>query len=529
MLSRLKKEVCELARLLQIIFVLFKYNILLLFFLKSKGLPVALREAMDELGGTFVKLGQLLSLRPDLIPNSFCSEFRKLQDNVKPFPTSAAREVIESELRKPLDKLFRKFYSRPVASASFGQVYRAVLKDGREVAIKVERPGIRQLVDTDIAILYNLARIASLKVDKDIINPVDVVREFEGYTHEELDYLNEASNIEEFCRLFRADRNVKIPSVYRELTTSRVLTMEYIRGKELNKLSKKELRKYGTKRVLKNVVYAVFRQLFEHGTFHADPHPGNIIVMNRNRIAFLDFGIVGRQDDALRKYAADTFAALLSRDTGLLADSLIGLGIAKRDVDRAQLESDLSGALGKYYGASFKEMKLGALAEELIGVAKRNGIRLPADFVLLGKAIITLEGLAEELSPELNFVEFSQPYFEKMQEGSGRFIISRIIGRYMKADYLRRFPEKVISILSTLEKGTIRVEHSHAELAELSSSIRSSGMALSIGIMAAALIVASTMLLSIIGEPKVFNIGLPSFAGYVIALLLMLKLLSIKR
>ena len=257
---------------------------------KRVSTQVKLRKAMEELGGTFIKFGQLLSIRPDLIPESYCEEFAKLQDNVRPFPYEQVKDVIEKDFKKPIHKVFIHFEKTPIAAASVGQVHMAKLRTGETVAVKVQRPNINQIFESDIDILYYIANLAEKHIPelKDY-NPVAIVNEFENYTKRELDYNLEGKNIDVFYKNFVGSKTIKIPRVFLSYTSKRVLTMEYIDGININKYKATKEEK---KKIIKNLLSCFMKQILEDGFFHADPHPGNIFILKDHRIELLDFGIV---------------------------------------------------------------------------------------------------------------------------------------------------------------------------------------------------------------------------------------------
>lgn len=375
--------------------------------------PVNLRKAFEELGGAFLKIGQLLSLRPDLIPNEYCEEFSRLQDSVPPFSSEQAKKVIEQELKKPLGKVFSSFEPKPVAAASIGQVHVAKLKNGKKVAIKVQRPPIRETIEADLDILEYLAQTIQKHHPQDIIDLPEIVEEFKHYTENELDYEKEAKNIEAIRNNQSNQYYVKIPSVYWEYTTDKLLVMEYIEGKPLSQLIIHQS-PFPRKKIARLITNAVFSQIFEHGLFHADPHPGNLFLLKGNQIAFLDFGIVGHLTRDMQEHVTSLFVALIQHDVDSLAETMARIGFVHRDTDLNQLKEDLRDTLGKYYNAGLKRIHFAELITHALQAARRNHIRLPSNFVLLAKCAITLEGLCRTLDPFFNLVETSKPLVEQL-------------------------------------------------------------------------------------------------------------------
>lgn len=411
-------------------------------FAPNQSMPRALRLSMEDLGATFIKLGQLLSLRPDLIPKEYCKEFSLLQDNVKPIPFMEARQVIESELKKPISELFLSISEVPSASASIGQVHKARLKNNDIVAIKVQRPKIKELFDADIDILYHLASLIEhhfpgLKE----IKPTEIVKEFEKYTKNELDYITEANNIEIFYNNFRKSKTVKIPNVYWDFTTSKVLTMEFIDGKKIDSDSKFLALKSSKKEVIKNVIDSFITQVVDYGVFHADPHPGNIFILSNNKIAFLDFGIVGKIPPDLKEDIESLFIGMVKPDKELIIDSLINLGFLDGNISIQEMKIDLSRHLGKYYSSSLKEINTSELIYDLLALTRKYNLKMPVNFILLLKAIITIEGFGKELNPNFVFVNETRP------------IVNRIIERRTSLPYIfRNWKEKLIKTSTDVSK-----------------------------------------------------------------------------
>ncbi len=375
--------------------------------------PSRLRKIFEELGGAFLKIGQLLSLRPDLVPQEYCEEFSKLQDAVPPFPYEEARKILEKEFKKPLKSIFSSFDSKPVAAASIGQVHAAKLKNGKKVAVKIQRPAIRETIEADLDILEYLAQTIQKHHPQDIVDLPEIVEEFKHYTENELDYEKEAKNIDAIRNNQSSQMSIQIPSVYWEYTTEKVLVMEYIEGKPLTQLLIHHA-SFPRKKIAKLVTQAIFSQIFEHGLFHADPHPGNLFLLKGGRIAFLDFGIVGHLTREMQEQVTNLFVALIQHDVEALAETMARIGFVHRNTDMNQLKEDLRDTLGKYYNAGLHRIHFSELLPHAIQAARHNHIRLPNNFVLLAKCAITLEGLCRTMDPTFNLVATSQPLVEKL-------------------------------------------------------------------------------------------------------------------
>jgi ubiquinone biosynthesis protein len=300
------------------------------------------RMVMEELGPTFVKLGQILSTRPDLISVEFIQELSKLQDNVPPFPYTEARQIIESELGRPLEDIFQHFEDTPLAAASIGQVHRAQLKDGEEVVVKVQRPGIRKIIEVDLEIMLHLASLMERHLEElQVHRPVRIVQEFSRTLEKEIDYTIEALHIERFARQSMDDPTVYVPKVFRDTTTERVLTMEYIDGIKASEIDRIEREGLDRKIITERGADLILRQVFDHGFFHADPHPGNIFVLPDNVICYIDFGMMGSIDRQTREDFADLIYTVVQRDEFRATQMLLKLTEYDEKPDVRALERDL--------------------------------------------------------------------------------------------------------------------------------------------------------------------------------------------
>ena len=326
---------------------------------------IRLRRVLEKLGPTFIKFGQVLSVRPDLIPKEYCKELEKLQDDVPPMPWIEVRRIVEKEFGMPIDRIFRKFETNPIASASISQVHKAVLKNNDIVAVKVQRPNAKKTMETDIDIMIYIASL----LEKGMENirkykPVKVVEEFRTWTEKELDFRLEARNAKKFYENFRNSRHVKIPKVYSEFTTDKVLTLEYIDGIELNDFERIRKNNVNFKRMIGIGLEALLEQVFVHGIFHADPHPGNILIVDNDMVAFVDFGIVGFFDERLKQKCIDLVAGIVNQDEELILETLTSLGMSDTG-NYDELRSDISSIISPLKGASLKDIKLSKVLEEI--------------------------------------------------------------------------------------------------------------------------------------------------------------------
>jgi len=535
----IKDSIKELNRLRQIIDILFKEgfgfliyktglrNLLALNLRLNKkkyenpkdSAPVRLRRIMEELDGTFIKLGQLLSLRPDLIPKEYAKEFSKLQDHVPPFSYEEVEQTIESELKSKLKDVFLKFEKIPIASASIGQVHKAWLKNGKKVAVKVMRPNVEETFVVDIKLLYHIAELlenhyAELK-EYELSR---IVKEFERYTNNELDYIKEAKNLEAFYNNFKKDKNIVIPKVYHDFTTKRVLVMEFIEGYKISEVENSAAKK----RAVKLAMESVLKQIFELRYFHADPHPGNIFMMKEGKIAFLDLGIVGRISEEEIYHAENLFLALSYGDRNLMADSLMNLGMVDKTIDKEQFKRDLSEHLREYYDIKLYQFSISEFLYDLLAITRKYKIKLIPDFVLLVKSAATLEGFVKEMDPEFNFVEEWKKYAKNIinKRKSINYQKKELIKTaYEFKNLIKELPKEIKGFLSSHDR--INVDIEEKMINKLTFRLDSAMNRIAIGIIAAALIIASTLT---IGKSE--SILSPSTIFLVIALILFVYLIN---
>ncbi|MHB1160469.1 MAG: ABC1 kinase family protein [Chloroflexota bacterium] len=377
--------------------------------------PEHLRLAFEELGATFIKLGQILSTRADLLPPEYVRELSKLQDAVPPEPLPNVEARIEGELGRPVLEVFARFDPQPLGSASIGQVHAARLTTGDEVVVKVQRPGVEELIEEDVAILMDMARLAAGRtVWGQVYDLPGMVEEFAETLRGELDYTREASNAERIGRNFAADHSLHVPAVYRPLSTRRVLTMERLQGIKIGDL--RALDEAGIDRgdLARTGARIVLKMVLEDGFFHADPHPGNFLVEPGPVIGLVDYGIVGRLDEANRYGLIFLFVAILDQDMDRVVDRLVDLGVVGTTFQLERLKADLEHLLSQYFGRPFKEIDVSRILEEFMEVARRHRLVVPTRLTLLGKTMSMHEGLARTLDPEFNMAELLAPRVQRL-------------------------------------------------------------------------------------------------------------------
>lgn len=383
----------------------------------AKSTAVRFRLALEELGTTFVKFGQILSSRRDIVSEEVYNELQKLQDSVPPFSGAEAKRVVEKELGGKIHRFFKSFDEKPIAAASVAQVHTARLKDGTIVAIKVQRPEILETVQTDLRILANLAKLVEKYVQElSVLDPQGVIHEFSKTLLDELDFLNEAQNLERFARQFSRNRHIKVPLLYRELSTSKILTMEYMHGYRVNDAA--NLRKHGIDpiKLSHDISRLIYHQMFRHGFFHADPHPGNITILPKGVTGLYDYGMMGVLSPQFRTHIANMMLGLANRDQKLVVLALLGMSEKGYARDPRKLESDIGVFVEHYLNKPISELKLGFVLNRLLDVLREHELRMKADFYLGIKALCQIEDIAREINPDLNFVQLGKPYAQQAIE-----------------------------------------------------------------------------------------------------------------
>lgn len=375
---------------------------------------VRMRRVLEELGPSFVKLGQIISTRPDLVPGEIIDELQRLQDDVQPVPFEAMREQLEQQLGASIAELFISLDETPIAAASIGQVYRARLRteQGEEdVVVKVQRPNIVSTVERDIDLLYWLAHAIERSVpDANLYSPVKLVDEFQRAIRAELDYAQEADNAERFAANFADLANVHFPRVYRQASSRRVITLSYIPG---DKVFDSVARGASAERIAKTAVQVVIRMIFEHGFFHADPHPGNMLITgpaDNPVLALIDLGQVGRISPKLRDRLIDLATAVGREDQRAIADALYAIGRPTRKIDRSAFEAEVTRLSDKYLHRKLEDIAFAELIRDLVGGARRYGLEIPPDFMMVGKALLAIDGMARQIYPSLNVTAEVKPY-----------------------------------------------------------------------------------------------------------------------
>ena len=481
-----------------------------------------LRKILEELGPTFIKLGQILSVRPDLIPTEFCDEFEKLQNDVPAFDFEQVKEKIEYELKEPLDNLFSNFSVKPIAAASLSQVHFAELKTGEKIAVKVQRPGINKTLMADLDILRILAELAEKHfTNGKLYNPVKIVDEFTKTILREIDFTIEARNIEKFRRNFKEDDSVYIMKIFTHLSTKKILTMERIDGIKINKFKEsKHHDSLDEKQIAINGADIIFKQIFTHGFFHADPHPGNIFILKNGQIAFLDFGMVGRISQTMKKGLSDILISIIDRNARGLVEAFVSMDTLTKTTDLEQLEMDLTDFVDNYYDIPLKDLKMEVFFPDIISIISQNHINIPSDFFLLSKVLITIEGIGKKLNPDFNAVIQTKPFVEELlKERYSPANLSKAIKDFVKNLYLSAnlFPKNFTVILEKIKRGTLRIEFEHRGLENLIHILDKISNRISFSMIIAALIIGSSIIMRSDKGTTLFGLPTLGIIGFTVA------------
>lgn len=494
--------------------------------------PDRLRRAFEELGPTFIKLGQLLSVRPDLIPPTYAQALSSLQDAVAPVPFSAIEKVLARELGERWPEGFAHLDPKPVASASIAQVHRAYLPDGQEVAVKVQRPGIEQIIAADLEILEDLAHLVERRLPAGgSYDPVGMVREFERTIRRELDFEEEGHTVERFRRAFANDPTVHIPQIYWELSRARVLTLEYIHGIKISELAQLEAAGLDRRLIARNGAELVLKQVFEHGFFHADPHPGNLLVLPGAVLAPIDFGMVGYLDEGLQEALADLLVALIRRDARGIIRVLAHLGIEEQPAQHGPLQRDLTELLVRYGGLPLEQFNLEQWLNELLWLMRTHHLRLPAELVMVGKALTLMEGIGRRLDPGFVIVEQARPYMKKLLRrrlspfGRREDLPEWLETARESRRLLQTAPGDLRAILAKVREGRLKIQFEHRGLERLVTDLDKASNRLAIGLIIAALILGSSWVTQAQGGPLLWDVPAIGLVGFSLALILALGLL----
>ncbi len=479
-----------------------------------------IRYALEELGPTFVKFGQIMSIRPDLLPRPLIRELSRLQDEVAPEKFDRIIGVLQKSMGQGLDEVFSTFDEKPLASASLSQVHRAVLrKGGRTVAVKVQRPGIRRKVELDLDIFEALVnRLHERSEDLRAYDLPNLVRIVRWNLLRELDFTREARNMKIARSNMTEEAGIYIPEAYDEYCTEQVLVMEYVEGTKLRDLE--ALTPEDAESLARQGLNAAITQILEDGFFHADPHPGNVLIADGNRLCLLDWGMIGRLSERDRYELVDLIKSVVEKDSEGLVDSLLILTKGEYGIDRRGLERQLLEILDTYFAVPIKDMNLGHLLLDITALLRGYRLRLPSDLVIMVKALITAEGTARQIYPDLNVISEAEGSIERI--AAARFWPGRLwhnlrisIRHFLALQ--RQFPLRAYQIMEKLDRGELAIRFEHENLEGLRKTLEHIFNRLTSGIIIGAMIIGSTMIITTGVGPLLFGFPALGLVGYLIS------------
>ncbi|WP_234124859.1 ABC1 kinase family protein [Clostridium hydrogenum] len=489
---------------------------------RAQRFPSNLRKAFEELGPTFVKIGQILSTRPDIIPDAYIKELSKLQDKVPPEDFNNIEAVFYKEFNKSIDEVFLKFNKKPLACASIAQVHEATLKDGTNVIVKIQRPNIQEKMKLDLSILYKLATLTRARFSDFIVDPIEALDEISTSTKMELDFANEVKNIDLFKKLNSDVAFVTCPFVVHELSKNHIITMEKITGFKINDIRKLEEQDYDLNDLGKKLALSYFKQVFQDGFFHGDPHPGNILI-RENKICFIDFGLMGSLSNNLKNALNDIILSVAYYDIDKIISVIMSIGIKTGYVDRNQLYEDIDYIFSSYLSASLENIKISQFLQEVFDCAKRNNVRLPKDLIILVKGFVILEGVIARISPDISILDVAIPFVKAQNKESflkNLDINEALLNSYSFLKNSSKLPSKIIELCNGLMRGRaklqLNIKNVEGPIAEINKMVNR----LILGIIISSMIISSSLILRSNIGPKFYGISIIGITGYASAAIL---------
>jgi ubiquinone biosynthesis protein len=488
-----------------------------------------IRMACEELGTTFIKFAQIASNRPDILPEDLIAELERFQDHVNPVPKEDIKQVLEAEFKQPLDSIFKEINYTPIASASIAQVHKAKLKDGTTVVLKVQRPGIEDTIEADIKVLHQLAYIAEEYVTQlQSFQPMDLVKMFEKSIRKELKFTIEAGNLQRFRENFKGNDDIHVPLIFSKYTTDRVLCIEFIDGvkcTDLNAVAKIGLT--GPELAVKGI-NLYFEQVFVHGFFHADPHPGNFFIMPNKKVCFIDYGMMGNIVDSDKEMLADLLLAIHDRDVQGLKKALLRFSTNENTINQKELEYDIMDFFNEYSAASIDEIEGEEFVKAINAMFFLYKIRIPANLLLLFKALVIIEGVGLTLDPKYNIIKSIEPFVRRLltQKYSPQKLSQRLMKSMGDLTVLAtNLPDDVQAVIKKLRQGKLHIEFEHKGLDEFNRNIERIFNRLSFTFIVVALIIGSSLLVMADIPPYFKGIPALGFFGFILAGILGLRLI----
>jgi len=488
---------------------------------EEKSAAARVRLALEELGPTFVKLGQVLSMRPFLIPYELVAELTKLHDQVAPMSWETARRAIEENLGGQIDKAFRTIETQPTASASLSQVHLAEMYDGMKVVVKIQRPGIKKIIDADMIILKDIAQLLEKHIPESRqYEPVGIVDELARSTRKEINFLYEARNIEIFARNFEGNSTIFIPRVFWEFTTRKMITMERIEGIKITDFAR--MKEYGIERadICKKGGDIVFTMVFDHGFFHADPHPGNLFVTHDGRIAPVDYGMMGVLSTSQLNELGDILASIVANDAYGVVNAFSRADVIPETTSQQALEADISELLIRYHKIPLAQIDMSTLFDEFFDIVHRHCLKIKSELMVFGKALVTYEEVARQLDPQYDLIKSAEPYVKQLamrRMGISQLISDFRLGTAELREFMIKFPSEARRFTTKLNKGKAVIGLDIKGFEKLIVELDRSTNRLAFALVIAAIIVGSSLVLSLDIGGKVYGLPILGLSGYIFA------------
>ena len=485
--------------------------------------PSQLRAAEEELGPTFIKIGQVLSTRPDIVSQPFIDEFRKLRDNVRPEKFDDIKTIIENDLGKSLEEVFLSFEKEPIACASIAQVHLAKLKSGEHVVIKVQRPNIRDMIIGDINILKRMAKLLKFSPQGAIMNPVEVIDELGNTLKTELDFLNEAKNVEIFTEKNNGIQHIKAPKVFSKYTTPNILVLEYIEGVKISDKKQLEDKGYYLDDIALKLANNYMKQVFIDGFFHGDPHPGNIIITG-DAIAYIDFGMMGTLSKSMQQKYISLLEGIATGNIDMITNAILRIGIRKGDLNANRLKPQIEEIYSYYAYLPVEEINIPEAIEKLFKVCRENNISMPREITMLVKGIMTVESVISDLSPDINIMKVTVPFIRKLKLEEfdvKEDILEQLSNLYLLSKQGLKLPIQLGKLVHDTLEGKLKINLEHTNLEKSFSELNKMVNRLAFSIIVAGLIVGSSLIiradsvqgLRILGISNMNILGLVGYLG----------------
>jgi len=493
-----------------------------------------MRLVCEELGPTFVKFGQILSNRPDLIPLELTFELEKLHDNVPPMPEDIAKNIVETELNDTVENVFAWFEPTPFASASIAQVHRVTLHSGKRVALKIQRSGIHDIIAEDIKAMYKIAEILERRMPSlKSFDPVGLVKNFEDSILKEIDFINESVNIQRFYNNLKNDTSLdqfaEAPKVYPSLTTTKVLAMEFISGIKINQVNELISKDIDTKVIAKRLAVSYFKQIFEYGFFHADPHPGNLLVLPNSHICYLDFGMMGSMLPRDISIFSKLFIAISSKDIKNIIKTLQQLSNNVPIANMRELEFDINEFVEKYYVREVHENEMSTILLDLKDIIIAHGLKVPTYFFLFARSLVTLEGVIAKLDPKLEQFEIVKPYLKTSIARKynplkmGKKVVNSIVEI---TDYMEEFPSDLKNAIRKINSGQVKVDLTHKGIDPMVHTLQRITKQIIAAFIMVALIIGASLFIVFEINPLWNGISVLGLASFAIAVILGFGMIS---